>query len=69
MAISMAIGRAARHLIHRGAAADQGVLNMIEMAFRAYDPCFGCATHSLGRLPLEVRVHEASGAERVLRRP
>lgn len=69
-AISMAIGRAAQHLIHKGRAADQGVLNMIEMAFRAYDPCFGCATHSLpGRLPIEVRLHQAGGGSRVLRRP
>ena len=30
---------------------------MIEMAFRAYDPCFGCATHTLpGDMPLEVTV-------------
>jgi F420-non-reducing hydrogenase large subunit len=30
---------------------------MIEMAFRAYDPCFGCATHTLpGDMPLEVTI-------------
>ena len=33
---------------------------MIEMAFRAYDPCFGCATHSLpGQMPLTVRARAA----------
>jgi F420-non-reducing hydrogenase large subunit len=38
------------------------VLNRIEMAFRAYDPCFGCATHSLpGQMPLHVIVREADG--------
>jgi F420-non-reducing hydrogenase large subunit len=32
------------------------------MAFRAYDPCFGCATHSLpGQMPLEVTIHDAEG--------
>jgi len=32
------------------------------MAFRAYDPCFGCATHSLpGQMPMEVIVHDADG--------
>ena len=37
------------------------------MAFRAYDPCFGCATHSLpGQMPLEVTVRDPQG--RVLRR-
>jgi F420-non-reducing hydrogenase large subunit len=40
----------------------EGVLNMVEMAFRAYDPCHGCATHSLpGSMPLLLRVHEPSG--------
>jgi len=35
---------------------------MVEMAFRAYDPCFGCATHSLpGQMPLEITVHNADG--------
>ena len=40
----------------------EGLLNMVEMAFRAYDPCFGCATHSLpGQMPLEITVHDADG--------
>ena len=40
----------------------EGLLNMVEMAFRAYDPCFGCATHSLpGRMPLEVTVRDLHG--------
>jgi F420-non-reducing hydrogenase large subunit len=35
---------------------------MIEMAFRAYDPCFGCATHSLpGQMPLEIIIKDANG--------
>jgi F420-non-reducing hydrogenase large subunit len=38
------------------------MLNMVEMAFRAYDPCFGCATHSLpGQMPLEVTIRDANG--------
>ena len=36
---------------------------MIEMAFRAYDPCYGCATHALpGEMPLAVRVRDPRGA-------
>ncbi|RLC40886.1 MAG: Ni/Fe hydrogenase subunit alpha [Candidatus Coatesbacteria bacterium] len=36
---------------------DEGDLNMIEMAFRAYDPCMACGTHSLpGEMPLEVNI-------------
>ena len=51
--IAMSIDRAARGLIRAGVVVDNGLLNRIEMAFRAYDPCFGCATHTLpGRMPL-----------------
>ncbi|MBM4395364.1 MAG: Ni/Fe hydrogenase subunit alpha [Deltaproteobacteria bacterium] len=61
-AICMSIRDAARGLIKPGTEVSQGILNMIEMAFRAYDPCFGCATHSLpGEMPMEVRVRAASG--------
>jgi F420-non-reducing hydrogenase large subunit len=42
----------------------EGLLNRIEMAFRAYDPCFGCATHYLpGRMPLTVVIRAADGQE------
>ncbi|MGE5249335.1 MAG: Ni/Fe hydrogenase subunit alpha [Bacteroidota bacterium] len=60
--ISMSINKAARSLIRKGTVATEGMLNMVEMAFRAYDPCFGCATHSLpGQMPLEVTVRDAQG--------
>jgi F420-non-reducing hydrogenase large subunit len=61
-AICMSIKKAAQGLIRRGAEVSEGTLNMVEMAFRAYDPCFGCATHSLpGRMPLTLRVRDADG--------
>lgn len=61
--MAMSIERAARSLIHRGTVVGEGLLNRIEMAFRAYDPCFGCATHSLtGQMPLEVVIRDATGA-------
>ena len=38
------------------------MLNMVEMAFRIYDPCFSCATHSLpGQMPLTVEIRNAAG--------
>jgi F420-non-reducing hydrogenase large subunit len=59
--IAMSVDKAAKGLIH-GGKADDGLLNMVEMAFRAYDPCNACATHSLpGNMPLEVRLHDMSG--------
>ena len=57
-AIDMSIKKAAEGLIQPGKKVSDGLLNMIEMAFRAYDPCFGCATHALpGEMPMVVRVY------------
>ncbi len=56
--IAMSVDKAARGLIKQGKVSE-GLLNMVEMAFRAYDPCFGCATHSLpGHLPLCVSIYD-----------
>ncbi len=58
----MSVEKAAKSLIHKGEV-PEGILNMIEMAFRAYDPCHACATHSLpGRMPLEVSVYNSEGS-------
>ncbi|MBM3328892.1 MAG: Ni/Fe hydrogenase subunit alpha [Calditrichaeota bacterium] len=62
--ITMSIKRAAEGLITKGSEITDSVINRIEMAFRAYDPCFGCATHTLaGQMPLEVIVHDAATGE------
>jgi F420-non-reducing hydrogenase large subunit len=62
--ITMSIKRAAEGLIKKGTEITQGTLNRIEMAFRAYDPCFGCATHTLpGEMPLELVIHDAESGE------
>ncbi len=59
--ITMSVKKAADNLIKNGNI-NEGLLNMVEMAFRAYDPCFGCATHSLpGQMPLEVTVRNPDG--------
>ena len=39
----------------------EGLLNHIEVAIRAYDPCLSCATHALGRMPLDVVLLGADG--------
>ncbi|MFH1012090.1 MAG: Ni/Fe hydrogenase subunit alpha [bacterium] len=63
-AITMSIKRAAEGLIKKGTEITNGTLNRIEMAFRAYDPCFGCATHTLaGEMPLELVIHDAESGE------
>jgi NAD-reducing hydrogenase large subunit len=49
----------------------EGLLNHIEVAIRAYDPCLSCATHALGQMPLDVTLLDASGAllDRVQKSP
>ena len=60
-AICMSVKKAAQSLIHNWKV-DPGILNMVEMAFRAYDPCYACATHTLpGKMPLEVDIFDSKG--------
>lgn len=60
--ICMSIKKAAEGFIRKGVKVTDGVLNMIEMAFRAYDPCFSCATHSLpGQMPMILEIRSSDG--------
>jgi len=60
--IAMSVKKAAQSLITKGTVITEGLLNTIEMAFRNYDPCMSCATHSLpGQMPLEVKIFDAEG--------
>jgi len=57
-AINMSVRDAAKGVIKKGNVSN-ATLNMVEMAFRAYDPCFACATHTLpGGMPLEVNIYD-----------
>jgi F420-non-reducing hydrogenase large subunit len=61
-AICLSIKKAAMGLIKKGTVITEGLLNRVEMAFRAYDPCFACATHSLpGQMPLELAIYDSKG--------
>jgi F420-non-reducing hydrogenase large subunit len=60
--ISMSIAQAAEKLITKGKVVEEGLLNKIEMAFRLYDPCLSCATHSLpGSMALKVDIRDSHG--------
>jgi len=60
--ICMSLKKAAQGLIKKGVTVDDGILNMVEMAFRAYDPCFSCATHSLpGQMPMVINFRDMEG--------
>jgi len=50
------VEKAAKGMVH-GPEVSEGMLNLVEMAFRAYDPCLACATHAIGRMPLEACIY------------
>ena len=61
-AMNVAVRDVARRFLD-GREITEPLLNHIEVAIRAYDPCLSCATHALGRMPLEVVLLDAAGAE------
>ena len=59
--ICLSVKKAAQGFV-KGAEVKEGMLNMVEMAFRAYDPCLACATHTLpGEMPLIVNIRDKQG--------
>jgi NAD-reducing hydrogenase large subunit len=61
---NQAMNEAIRHVAKRyldGRKITEGLLNHIEVAIRAFDPCLSCATHALGRMPLHVELIDAGG--------
>ena len=67
-AMNEAVRQVARQYLD-GHEITEGLLNHVEVAIRAYDPCLSCATHALGRMPLDVALVDAQGGllDRVLR--
>ena len=61
---NQAMNEAIKQVAHRyldGQEITEGLLNHIEVAIRAFDPCLSCATHALGRMPLAVELVDAAG--------
>jgi NAD-reducing hydrogenase large subunit len=59
-AMNAAVREVAAHYLD-GKVLTEGLLNHIEVAIRAYDPCLSCATQALGRMPLHVELWDAEG--------
>jgi len=55
-----AVRRVAKRYLS-GRTLTEGLLNHIEVAIRAFDPCLSCATHALGKMPLQVELLDAAG--------
>jgi NAD-reducing hydrogenase large subunit len=60
-ALNEAIRQVAKRYLD-GRKLTEGLLNHIEVAIRAFDPCLSCATHALGKMPLAVELVDAEGA-------
>jgi F420-non-reducing hydrogenase large subunit len=59
--MALSVDKAACSFI-RGGRIDDGMLNMVEMAFRAYDPCHACGTHSMpGTMPFMIYIYDKDG--------
>lgn len=68
--IQMVTKKVATALIRPGVTPDAALLDRVEMAFRAFDPCYSCATHWLpGAMPLVARLHQRGRVVATLRRP
>lgn len=59
--MNRAVQRVAADHISGKAKVTEGLLNHVEVAIRAYDPCLSCATHALGRMPLVVELVDCEG--------
>ncbi len=59
--MNRAVASVARRFISGKQKITEGMLNHVEAAVRAYDPCLSCATHALGQMPLIVELHDAEG--------
>jgi NAD-reducing hydrogenase large subunit len=60
--MNRAVNWVARNTISGKKEITEGMLNGVEVAIRAYDPCLSCATHAMGQMPLEVTLYDARGA-------
>ncbi len=59
-AMSKAVDMVAKTYV-KGPKVEEGMLNRVEHAIRAHDPCLSCSTHAVGQMPLEISVYDAQG--------
>ena len=59
-AMSKAVDMVAKEYV-RGPEVKEGMLNRVEHAIRAHDPCLSCSTHAVGQMPLEISIYDAEG--------
>ncbi|MFW6226573.1 MAG: Ni/Fe hydrogenase subunit alpha, partial [Bacteroidota bacterium] len=57
--MNVAVNQVATNLLSGKKEISEGMLNAVEVAIRAYDPCLSCATHAIGQMPLEIELYNA----------
>ncbi|HRN46640.1 MAG TPA: Ni/Fe hydrogenase subunit alpha [Niabella sp.] len=60
-AMNRAVKWVAENVISNKGAITDGMLNQVETAIRAYDPCLSCATHAIGKMPLKIQLYNFAG--------
>lgn len=63
MAMNKAVNEVAKRRLTGQKVVTEPMLNEIEVAIRAYDPCLSCATHAVGQMPLKISLHDEMGVE------
>jgi len=58
--MNMAVNAAAKEMMNGQAEITEPMMNAVEVAIRAYDPCLSCATHALGQMPLELTLKDSN---------
>jgi len=61
--MNTAVNLAAKQFMNGQSEITEGMMNAVEVAIRAYDPCLSCATHALGKMPLEAIILDSNGKE------
>ncbi|MEA3496829.1 MAG: Ni/Fe hydrogenase subunit alpha [Bacteroidota bacterium] len=56
--MNLAVNLAAKQFMNGQSEISEGMMNAVEVAIRAYDPCLSCATHALGQMPLEISLFD-----------
>jgi NAD-reducing hydrogenase large subunit len=58
--MNVAVNRVARQMMTGKKVITEPMMNAVEVAIRAYDPCLSCATHALGQMPLEFELFDSN---------
>ncbi len=61
--MNQSVNFVAKHMMNGQATITEPMKNAVEIAIRAYDPCLSCATHALGKMPLDIKLYNANGEE------